>query len=267
MINYDKQNRKIEKFKKERNEAIAAAEKAEEDCQRLYKILDGIMHDTRRLNSEIENACEEISKHISNFDYKQASEEAGNVFYKSGILSSRLAFTDFELNPEAITRQPRYSAGVYKKFDKARHILLRSANRRQINIQLTGPSHNEIDVLPAFEMVPFVLIDNAVKYSPDGQDIKIFVTDNPSTGCRVKVDISSIGPTVESYEISCLINRGFRGNGAKSCKKVSGQGIGLYLANTLVMIENGTLEVSSGKPQFSKEGVNYSKFTVTLKFR
>lgn len=267
MTNYDKQNRKLQKLTNERDEAIAQAERSERERSRLYGILDGIMHETRRLNSEIASSCEEVSKSISRSDYTQASLHADDAFYTSGLISSRLTFTDFEINPESLLRQTRYSAGVYKKFDKARRILSRAANRRGINIRLQGPSRNEIDVLPAFEMVPFVLIDNAVKYSPDRQEILVEVQDNPTPGCRAQAIITSVGPMVPADELPKLLTRGFRGSLAAR-SRIPGEGIGLYLADTLVRLSNGSLHLSSSSvPMYSVENIEYSTFIVTVKFR
>lgn len=267
MTNYDKQNRRLQKLSIERQEALEIAEASKRERIRLYGILDGIMHETRRLNSEIASSCEEISKSISKGDYPQASQHADDAFYTSGLISSRLTFADFELNPESLSRQTKYSAGVYKKFDKARRILFRSASKKGVSIRLQGPSRNEIDVLPAFEMVPFVLIDNAVKYSPASQEIIIDVQDNPIPSCRVQVTVSSIGPKVTPDEIMKLVERGFRASSAAK-SRVPGEGIGLYLANTLVRLANGSLELeSSSDILYSIDGVGYSKFTSVIKFK
>lgn len=267
MINYDKENRKLQRLAGEREAALSQAHSSELERSRLYGILDGIMHETRRLNAEIANSCEEISKSISRNDYTQAAQHADDAFYKSGLVSSRLTFADFEINPDSLERQTKYSAGVYRKFDKARRILLPAAGRRGITIRLNGPSRNEIDVLPAFEMVPFVLVENAVKYSPNGQEVIIEVQDNPDAGCRVQAIVTSIGPIVTSDELIKLTDRGFRGSSALK-SRVSGEGIGLYLANTLVRLANGNLQVSSSPgSMYSVDNVAYSEFIVTLRFK
>lgn len=267
MTNYDKQNRRLQKLTSARDEAHALAERSERERLRLYGILDGIMHETRRLNSEIASSCEEVSKSISRSDHVQAAQHADDAFYTSGLISSRLTFADFEINPDSLSRQTHYSAGVYKKFDKARRILLRAASRRRISIRLQGPSRNEIDVIPAFEMVPFVLVDNAVKYSPEAQEILIEIQDNPALGCRVQAIVSSIGPIVTEDELPKLVERGFRGSSANK-SSIPGEGIGLYLANTLVRLANGSLEIASSPDTlYSVNGVGYSTFTATIRFR
>ncbi|MHB1274167.1 MAG: sensor histidine kinase [Rhodanobacter sp.] len=267
MIHYDKQNKTLEKLKRERSDAVVALKHAEEERSRLYSILDGIMHETRRLNSEVASACEDVSKHIANNNYVQAALDADDAFYSSGLISSRLTFADYEVNPEAITRQAKYSSGVYKKFDKARRILSRSAKRKHVAINIHGPSRNEIDVFPAFEMVPFVLLDNAIKYSPEHQEVSIDVEDNPVAGVRVEAAVTSIGPRVPASELSDIVKRGIRGSGA-SKSKIPGEGIGLYLADTLTRLANGRMELSSSQDGlFVLNGVEYSTFVARLIFR
>ncbi|QDH69642.1 sensor histidine kinase [Marilutibacter alkalisoli] len=267
MTNYDKQNRRFEKLKSERDEALAVLQRSEGERSRLYSILDGIMHETRRLNSEIASACEEVSKSIASKNYSQASRDAEDAFYSSGLVSSRLTFADFEINPDSISRQPRYSAGIYKKFDKARRILFRAAKRKGVNVVIQGPSRNEIEVVPAFEMVPFVLIDNAIKYSPNNQDVQVKVTDNPSPGTRVQVVISSVGPMVPTHELPTLTKRGQRGSHALK-SNIPGEGIGLYLADTLIRLANGRLALSSSQSSlYSFNDVGYSSFVVTIAFK
>lgn len=267
MTHYDKQNRHFEKLKNERDEALAALKRTENERSRLYSILDSIMHETRRLNSEIASACENVSKSIADQNYNQASHDAEDAFYSSGLISSRLTFADFEINPDSISRQPKYSAGIYKKFDKARRILFRAAERKSVNVVIQGPSRNKIEVLPAFELVPFVLIDNAIKYSPNNQDVQVQITDNPSPGTRVQVVTTSVGPMVPTHELATLIKRGQRGSYAME-SNIPGEGIGLYLADTLIRLANGRMELSSSQTSlYSFNNIVYSPFTVTIAFK
>lgn len=267
MIHYDKQNKTIEKLRRERDDALAASKRSEAERIRLYSVLDGIMHETRRLNSEVASACEDVSKDIANKNYARATLDADDAFYSSGLISSRLTFADYEVNPDSITRQAKYSAGVYKKFDKAKRILSRSAKRKHVSISIRGPSRNEIDVFPAFEMVPFVLLDNAIKYSPEHQEVSIEVSDNPAAGVRIEASVTSIGPRIAPVELSEVVRRGVRGSEA-SKSKIPGEGIGLYLADTLTRLANGRMELSSSQQiLFELNGIGYSTFVVRLVFK
>lgn len=267
MKTYDKAIRKNQKILDENAELSFELAKVRGDRDRLLVVLDGIMHEIRRLNSEMSSRCEDISKAIDAKNYSSAKLGSDEAFYISGLISSRLTFADFEINPESVSRQSRYSAGVYKKFDKAARVLAKAARNKGVRIKFNGASLNKIEVPGAFDMVPFVLLENAVKYSPRDQEVIVTISDNPVPGVRVSVSISSIGPIVGGGEIATIKNRGVRG-AAVSSGRIQGQGIGLYLADTLTRMVGGSIEVSPGSiPLYSLNGVEYSTFEVILKFR
>jgi len=57
-MNYGKINNKILRLEERLKEQQLKNEKLEEKNQRLTSILDGILHETKRLNSEISSYCE-----------------------------------------------------------------------------------------------------------------------------------------------------------------------------------------------------------------
>lgn len=265
-MKYDKQNGKILRLNKKIEELSQDKARAERECDRLRSILDGILHETRRLNKEIGDFCDDLSLAVRASNFEGASNSAESVMYASGLISSRLTFSDFELNPESVSRQAKDRVGIYRKFDKARRLLGRAARRKDCEIVFEGSSFREIDVIPAFELVPFVLLDNAIKYSPRGQQISVAFEDRPSINCHTKVTVASIGPVVPGEEICRLTERGFRGRNAGS-SPIVGEGLGLFLADTLGRLANARLIItSSSNPLFSVEGIPYSNFRVEIDF-
>jgi signal transduction histidine kinase len=179
------------------------------------------------------------------------------------MISSRLAFTDLELNPASVTLQLTLRAGLYKKFQKAHHVLALKARLRRVPIRFTGNSYLEIDALPSFELVPFVILDNAIKYSPADQEIRVKFDEN-LPGNRLVIDVSSTGPIVEPDELSAIFDRGVRGRNASKLS-VGGDGLGLFLAKFLCDYHGIDVSASSGREsQFSINGVPYGLFHVRL---
>lgn len=263
-MRYSKINKKHQRLIDENNELKNEIYSLKEQKSKIYGILDSLMHEMRRLNLEIVSASEDLSKSIANKNYSLSKGLSDDIFYTSGLISSRLGFSDLELNPELISRQETYSVGIYQKFDKSRRVLSKSSKKKDVTVKLEGPSRNKIQLLPIFEMLPFVLLDNAIKYSPKNQDINISILDNPSTSTRVQVILSSIGPMVSEEEAKELTKKGFR---SKRIKQTSGQGLGLYLANTIVGLSKGVMEITSSQtPCYEYAGIPYSAFTVTLSF-
>lgn len=265
-MKYDTQIRRLEKFQKEIGHHKQLKEAAEKEKDRLYSILDGIMHEMRRLNTEISSACDDLSKQIKNNSLEKITEGIETIFYTSGLISSRLTFADFEINPQSISRQTKLSTVVYKKFDKARRLLSKAAREKSIEIKFEGNSYNEFNVLPAFELVPFVLLDNAIKYSAVKQEVVVSFQDNPNQNCRTIVTIKSVGPIVFASESENLVERGFRGKNAIS-STLPGEGIGLFLANSLMKLAKGKLNINASEhPLFTFDGISYANFVVSLEF-
>lgn len=265
-VNYNKQNRRLEKALAEVRQVEAERLKAEQERDKLHSILSGMMHETRRLNLEINSFCEDLSKCLASGDHGGMRDNAESVMFASGLISSRLTFSDFELNPESLNRQGRIRAGIYKKFDKSRRLLIKSWRRKRVAIRFEGNSYAEIDAIPAFELVPFVLLDNAIKYSPDDQDIMVLFEDRPNIDCHTRVTVSSIGPVVSPDEIGRITGRGYRGFRANG-SKIEGEGLGLYLAETLSVAAKAKLRLfSSADVLYSLEGIPYSSFRAELDF-
>ncbi|ALN59840.1 histidine kinase family protein [Lysobacter enzymogenes] len=265
-VNYDKENRKLQKLRVEIERLGADKFKIEQERDRLNSILAGMLHETRRLNLEINSFSEELSKCLASGDMVGVRENAESIMFASGLISSRLTFSDFELNPVSLARQGKIRAGIYKKFDKSRRLLAKSWRSKGISVRLEGLSYAEIDAVPAFELVPFVLLDNAIKYSPDNQDVKVLFEDRPNIDCHTRVTISSVGPMVSPEEIEKLTERGYRGGFAHG-SRIAGEGLGLYLAEILSATANAKLKIfSSAENLYSFNGIPYSAFWVELDF-
>ena len=265
-MNYGKINNKISRLEKKLDEQTSKAEAFEAINQRLTSILDGIMHETRRLNSEISAYSEELAGAVDRKDYQKVEDSAEAIFFLSGLISSRLTFADFELNPQSLSRQSKVRTGIYRKFDKIRRVLYKNARHKKVKIEFQGNSYAEVEAIQAFELVPFVILDNAIKYSPPDQSIKVEFQDRPTQGNIASVVVSSIGPMVSKDEIASLVLRGARGKNAIN-SRIPGDGIGLFLAEMLCKGANASLQIESSKNvSFSLSGVDYSEFKVSIDF-
>lgn len=91
------------------------------------------------------------------------------------------------------------------------------------------------------------LLDNAVKYADLRTSIEIqamTVKVMPSAKVAVGLAVRSIGLPIAQEEIKKLLNRGVRGEAAKQ-RVPAGTGIGLYLANRVMEIHQGTVFVQA----------------------
>ena len=170
----------------------------------LLSALNGMMHEVRSFSGELSDYAEKICR-LTTDQPGRIKELSDTIYFTSGMLASRLAFTDIELNPAAIRLQNKIRTGIYKKIDKSRHILLNRAQSKQIRINFKGNSIKEFDAIEAFELVPFVILDNAIKYSPANRDIDILFNEQNK---ELEVSIKSCGPKVELEELTNIFKKG-----------------------------------------------------------
>jgi signal transduction histidine kinase len=85
------------------------------------------------------------------------------------------------------------------------------------------------------------LIDNAVKYSPEGEPVEV---DARTFDARVVVDVSDRGEGIAAENQRVIFEKFGRVHGAHS---KPGTGLGLYIARSIAEAHGGTLEVSSSR--------------------
>ena len=97
------------------------------------------------------------------------------------------------------------------------------------------------------------VIDNAVKYTPQGGFVRLQITEYPSF---LRLDISDSGVGIPEEEQAKIFGRFYRG---KQSVGTDGVGIGLYLTREIINKQNGYTKVSSDE--------NGSTFSMFLKMR
>jgi signal transduction histidine kinase len=97
------------------------------------------------------------------------------------------------------------------------------------------------------------LVDNAIKYSPEGGKIAITGRTNRD---HVEVTVSDNGIGIPRRELGRVFERFRRGENSQ-VQKVRGMGLGLYICKSIVEAHGGKIEVSS-------EAGKGSEFTFTL---
>ncbi len=85
------------------------------------------------------------------------------------------------------------------------------------------------------------LIGNAVKYSPDGGEIRVRIRQDRD---EVQVSVSDQGIGIPPHDLPYIFERHHRGDNAKT-KGVHGIGLGLFICRAIVQAHGGTLRVES----------------------
>jgi signal transduction histidine kinase len=125
------------------------------------------------------------------------------------------------------------------------------ADRRAIDVHDSGDTRILGDE-QRLRQVFANLIDNAIKYSPNGDRVAIDV----EGGDGVTVRVTDRGIGIPQAELSTIFDRFSRASNARKMR-ISGTGFGLFLAKQLVQLHGGTIAVDSRETQGST-------FSVTL---
>lgn len=235
--------------------------------------LDSISHEVKQLNASIKDHSDTILQtyhfdddnniQLDSTDITTLQEKIRTIYVSSSMIASRFSLYDYEKNPQTLRQGKAYPCNIYGKFNKIRRIL-KGYMRKTTNICMNGGSYLHIMAYPSFEMIPLLILENALKYSythNNNVNVEFCELDNG----QLMVSISSYSPYCSKEEIGQVFQKGFRG---KNARKISdGSGIGLYFVKKLCDLHNIEIKVESDNRYISEiSGVAYAPFKYTLIF-
>lgn len=112
---------------------------------------------------------------------------------------------------------------------------------KRITVRTTAHSLVEGNEAALSELVS-ILIDNALKYSPDNSLISINLS---RRNHHARFEISNSGPGIEEATLPHIFDRFFRADTSRTKSRQKGYGLGLALAKKIVELHNGELSASS----------------------
>jgi len=242
--------------------AVSLFEKMELEGK-LEAIRD-LLHETRSLNGQIKNSIDllwETNYDETSIDRVTMVETLKNAHVSSFMISNRFSYFDSILNPTLSTGST-YPAVIFKKFDKMRK-LLRGYQRKNVWISIESPTQSDYrySIYPTFETLLFIVLENAIKYSPNNKSVDVIFEEK---GHLLDVTIKSIGPYCDENEIVHLCDKGFRSENARLAQSI-GQGFGLNFAKKICLIHNIGISFNSVYSHKDHK-VKYGTFSVRLHF-
>lgn len=134
--------------------------------------------------------------------------------------------------------------------------MVKETNLVVVNREITCPVLEDVITYgdkQALKQAVRVFIDNAVKYTKDGDQITV-LCENKDGDCVVTVTDTGIGMTKE--DVDHIFERFFRSDHVRN-EKISGHGLGLSIAKLIVLKHTGSIKV---RTQYTKG----SSFTITI---
>ncbi len=167
---------------------------------------------------------------------KVIEDESDNL---SRIVNRLLLASRISNGASPLHKEPVDLASLAAKIVRRGQALTR---KHHLNIQMEGLTAVTADP-QLLEEVLANLVDNAIKYSPDGGEITISARQDKQT---VKVTVSDQGLGIPAEEQRRIFGRFYRVE-RKSCpgQSIKGLGLGLFICKTIIEAHGGTIEVSS----------------------
>ena len=122
--------------------------------------------------------------------------------------------------------------------DAVNHVL-KSAQAKHMSIEDTVPEIKVSGDALALRQALAILLDNAIKYSPDNAIVRIVASAHKG---KAFLSVQDTGPGIASADLPHIFERFYRADASRSSK---GYGLGLAIAQKIVQQHGGELHVAS----------------------
>jgi len=229
-----------------------------------YKqLLEFMMHELRSLHEVLDESATQLSISVKGKrpDMPRLIKHVNVITEKLLVLYSWLSIADFYLEPDIFIKEEKRRISLHEIFYKTIAHLKGRIQSKGMHVLLHGNGKFFIRAHRIISIIPYILLDNAIKYSFSNSKIVISLMDiNPYHVIKV----TSYGPYVPKNELIELLKPGVRGG---TVKKIiaSGNGLGLALLKAICDYHGISLELYSDEQTQIINDIPFSEFCVTLK--
>lgn len=241
------------KWKRFLTSSKLSKQKLEEERASIKEIVSDISHQTKTPLSNIllysqlleEQNLDENSQRLVAEIVKQS--EKLDFLIQSLVKTSRLETGTFQLTP--VKQQ------ISKVLEEVLMQAKQKAEKKKISVILEAFSDSikaNYDKKWTSEAL-YNILDNAIKYSEEGSNVRIRVKEYELFVC---IEICDEGMGIAEEEIPYIFQRFYRG---RNVKEEEGVGIGLYLTRQIMEEQKGYLKVRSKEGKGSEFSVYFSQ--------
>ena len=130
----------------------------------------------------------------------------------------------------------------------------------RIKVTTAKNTPRAIGNLASIEELAMILVDNALKYSPDDSLVTIHLSRRSSKAC---FEITNTGAGISEDDLSHVFDRFYRADTSRTNGNQSGYGLGLALAKKIVEIHKGELSATSALNHATTFTVLLPSFKIT----
>lgn len=191
---------------------------------RIQGMTDVVLKDANPLSDRQREALQTLEK-----SSQELLEFVSSILNLGRIESKELTLHLHSKDPNQLIREV---VAKYEYMARGKNITLMTELEPMFSIKM------DVDLI---RQVIANLIENAIKYSPDGTRVLISTEDAHG---RVVIQVADQGPGIPEDEVGQVFSKFYRSKGAKY-SNIKGSGLGLYLAKYFVELHKGSISVDS----------------------
>lgn len=215
------------------------ATQSAKDKQLIQELVSDISHQVKTPIANIQMFANILQQHslsdekrVTFLNTITAQVQKLDFLMQSLIKMSRLETGTFTLHME--------NNSLYETIAQALNSILAIASRKNIRIDVDCGHHIKAFHDTKWTAEAFAnILDNAVKYTPEGGAIHIIV--NPQH-FFTRIDFTDTGIGIAAGQYHHIFKRFYRG---KEAAAIEGVGLGLYLSRTIITMQKGYISVKS----------------------
>ena len=257
------------KWKEFLGTSVLSNQNLEAERHRLEQFISDISHQTKTPMTNIKMYTELLSEEVNTLQKNEADAEAVKASIKKiqkyteeiGRQNERLEFLI-----DSLTKLSRLESGTLEVVADQSSVneLVKSgisavkpkAAKKDIKIITTAPEDAAVEA--AFDMkwtleALINVLDNAVKYSPEGGTIEVKLSE---TEMYAAIHVIDEGQGISEEDATKIFGRFFR---SSEVQQDDGVGIGLYLTREILSKEDGYIKVISSDKREGGEFILYLK--------
>lgn len=250
------------KLRAKLKEAEKEISKLKDGYEKILKEIDKFRLNevyARTLIHELKNINRDLKFDTDDLDFDKMTPEEKNLWSQSNLLSIVMNTYGYQYNQEVDKSVFKRQIPLYKKVDKLRRCYNYRRNS-DFNIQISGKSTKSFHSSDIVEVLFFILIENARKYSLKKERLYIDFNEYDSI---IEISFKNKCILPANDEIPHLTELNYRGIN----KTNEGNGIGLFTFASICQSNGIEYEISTEEDaySFNKEPIGY--FIVSLRFK
>lgn len=212
-------------------------------CDLIVDLIHEIRNYNRIIDKNATRLSYETQKDKNRINLKNIKSYSDDLLDMSYKIKFWLDYISYQLHSDLMQDVSISEQHLYRVFDKAIRHFRRLSRRNELGIKInfSGNSNSEIQGNEIIAILPYLLIENAMKYSNKGAIIDIEFIEFTNS---IQIKINSIGPHIEE-ERNMIFEKGFRSKNAQLLTD-SGAGRGLSFAKFIVDFHHGDIKINFG---------------------